>query len=368
MKKEYLAISLLILSWVATTNGAANLQSAGTGFSDEAKRLKEGIHQLAENSKATAKEYADVVGKTIHFGQSPDAGDRFYSSTKEANKDESLGEWYKFIDDSFAVLNEGEKKDSSAADWARLREELKKLKPPTGTGSQPEQKNKKNKNKNDQKKDKNSRRDKKDSQGGQEDQDQKDGQKGEKEGEGEGQDDSQSPPSQGKGGQGKDGEGSSEKSEGKQPQDGDKEGKGQKEAKGKSKDPNGVKDFSSSKEGEGKMRDRAKEDDLKPIQDKGAGFGDLSQEKKDQEKKSESVSQGSVGTDKKENQKEAPAGMRMVGGGTGKKEKDGFNTPSGLEAMARLDQVRQSDSPALLQQRLQPKDQQPSPGVSGKPW
>jgi hypothetical protein len=116
------------------------------------------------------------------------------------------------------------------------------------------------------------------------------------------------------------------------------------------------------------MRDRAKEDDLKPIQDKGAGFGDLSQEKKDQEKKSESVSQGSVGTDKKENQKEAPAGMRMVGGGTGKKEKDGFNTPSGLEAMARLDQVRQSDSPALLQQRLQPKDQQPSPGVSGKPW
>jgi hypothetical protein len=363
MKKEYLAISLLIFSWVATTNGAANLQSAGTGFSDEAKRLKEGIHQLAENSKATAKEYADVVGKTIHFGQSPDAGDRFYSSTKEANKDESLGEWYKFIDDSFAVLDEGEKKDSSAADWARLREELKKLKPPTGTGPTPEQKNK---NKNDQKKDKNSGQGKKDSQGDKGNQDKKDGQKGEKEGEG--QDDSQSPPSHGKGGQGKDGEGSSENSGENQPQDGDKEGKGQKEAKGKSKDPNGVKDFSSSKEGEGKMRDRAKEDDLNPIQDKGAGFGDLAKEKKDQEKKAEAVSQASVGTDKKENQKEAPAGMRMVGGGTGKKEKDGFNTPSGLEAMARLDQVRQSDSPALLQQRLQPKDQQPSPGVSGKPW
>jgi len=116
------------------------------------------------------------------------------------------------------------------------------------------------------------------------------------------------------------------------------------------------------------MRDRAKEDDLNPIQDKGGGFGDLGKEKKDQEKKSEPVAQGAAGSNKKESPKEAPPGMRMVGGGTGKKEKEGFNTPSALEAMARLDQVRQSDSPALLQQRLQPKDQQPSPGVSGKPW
>jgi hypothetical protein len=94
----------------------------------------------------------------------------------------------------------------------------------------------------------------------------------------------------------------------------------------------------------------------------------LGKEEKDQEKKPKNNTQATTGMEKKEKQKEAPSEMRMVGGGSGKKEKDGFSTPSGLEAMARLDQVRQSDSPALLQQRLQPKDQQPSPGVSGKPW
>ena len=362
MKKESLMLGLFIVGWVATTSGEANFQGQKSGFSDEAKKLQEGVQQLAENSKSNAKDYANVVEKTIRFGQSPDAGDRFYSSTNPKNKEEGLGEWYKFIDDSFAVLDEGEKKDSRAADWPRLRDELKKLKPPAGASNQPEQKKKKDKG--DQKKDKQSGQEKSDSQQGKGDQQKQDGQKGE----GEGEDNSQSPPSQGSGGQGKEGQGSSENQEGGQPKDGEKEGRGQKEAKEKGKDPNGVKDFSSSKEGEGKMRNRAKEDDLNAIQDKGAGFGDLGKEKNDQDKKPDQGAQASAASEKKERQKEAPEGMRMVGGGTGKKEKDGFNTPSGLEAIARLDQVRQSDSPALLQQRLQPKDQQPSPVVTGKPW
>jgi len=329
--------------------------------------LRQTVAVLAEKIQPPASDYARMAEETIRFGSEPESVSRLNSPSAKATDPQQP--WRNMVGDALAGVDAGERKDPRAADWKSLREQLQKLQPPPPPQDQKQKSSKKDKEqKKDSKKDKNSRQDKKDSQGGQEDQDQKDGQKGEKEGEGEGQDDSQSPPSQGKGGQGKDGEDSSEKSEGKQPQDGDKEGKGQKEAKGKSKDPNGVKDFSSSKEGEGKMRDRAKEDDLNPIQDQGAGFGGLAKEKKDQEKKSESVSQASVGTDKKENQKEAPAGMRMVGGGTGKKEKDGFSTPAGLEAMARLDQVRQSDSPALLQQRLQPKDQQPSPGVSGKPW
>jgi hypothetical protein len=39
-----------------------------------------------------------------------------------------------------------------------------------------------------------------------------------------------------------------------------------------------------------------------------------------------------------------------------------------LEAMSRLEQVKQSDSPAILQQRLQPQDQRPQPSSLGKPW
>ena len=345
---------------------AAGLSPQGINPSSPPE-LRQTVAVLAEKIQPPASDYARMAEETIRFGSEPESVSKLNSTSSKATDPQQP--WRTMVGDALAGVDAGERNDPRAADWKSLREQLQKLQPPPPPQDQKQKSSKKDQEqKKDSKKDKNSRQDKKDSQGGKEDQDQKGGQKGENEGEGEGQDDSQSPPAKGKGGQGKDGEGSAEKSEGKQSQDGDKEGKGQKEAKGKSKDPNGVKDFSSSKEGEGKMRDRAKEDDLNPIQDQGAGFGGLAKEKKDQEKKAEAVAQASAGTDKKENQKEAPAGMRMVGGGTGKKEKDSFNTPSGLEAMARLDQVRQSDSPALLQQRLQPKDQQPSPGVSGKPW
>ena len=323
--------------------------------------LKQTVAALAERAKPPATDYAKMAEDTIRFGSDPNSISQINSG--EGQRNDPQRPWRNMVGDALAGVDVGERIDARAADWSNLREQLLKLQPPPPP---PQDKKQKSEDKKDQKEDKQSGQKKNNSQQGKGDQDKKNGQKGENEGEG--KDGSQNPPSQGKGGQGKDGEGASENSEGSQPQEGDKEAKGQKEAKGKSKDPSGGKDFSSSKEGEGKMRDRAKEDDLNPIQDQGAGFGDLGKEKKDQGKTASAGLPASTGTDKKDNPQEAPAGMRMVGGGTGKREKDGFNTPSGLEALARLDQVRQSDSPALLQQRLQPKDQPPSPGVSGKPW
>ena len=60
--------------------------------------------------------------------------------------------------------------------------------------------------------------------------------------------------------------------------------------------------------------------------------------------------------------------MTLVGGGSGKKASDKSSDPMTLEAMSRLEQVKQSDSPAILQQRLQPQDQRPQPSSLGKPW
>jgi hypothetical protein len=116
------------------------------------------------------------------------------------------------------------------------------------------------------------------------------------------------------------------------------------------------------------MKDRAKEEDLAPIQDQKAGFGDLGDEKKDKGKKEEGKGVAQGGEDSKKEGKEAPAGMRSVGGGSGKKKQDESTDAYTMEATARLDQVRQSDSPALLQQRLQPKDQRPSTSSTAKPW
>ena len=78
------------------------------------------------------------------------------------------------------------------------------------------------------------------------------------------------------------------------------------------------------------------------------------------------MAQGGKSGDKKE--KEAPAGTRVVGGGSGKKKQEESGDAYTTEANARLEQVRQSDSPALLQQRLQPKDQRPAASSNAKPW
>lgn len=360
MKKRIMVVVCALQGWGLVCQAEA--ASQGTGPQSPAA-LTQTVAALAEKTTPPAIDYAKMAEDTIRFGSDSEAVAKINSA--EMGGRDPQGPWRNMIGDALAGVDAGEKINAQAADWKSLREQLQKLQPPPPPPNKKQNSGKKPQNKKqDQKKDKQSGREKSDSQPERGDQEKQDGQKGE----GEGENDSQSPPSQGSGGQEKEGENSSENQNGSQSKDGKKEGQGQKEAKGKSKDPNAVKEFSSSKDGEGKMRDRAKEDDLSPIQDQGAGFGKLGQEKRDEGKNPGSDGQASAASEKREKQKEVPSGMRMVGGGTGKKEKGGFNTPSGLEAMARLDQVRQSDSPALLQQRLQPKDQQPSPGVTGKPW
>lgn len=327
--------------------------------------LKQTVATLAEKTAPPATDYAQMAEDTIRFGADPDAVSKINSGG--AHGTDPQRPWRNMIGDALAGVDEGEKLDPRAADWPSLRDQLRKLQPPPPPpqDKKPDRsKDKSQKQKQDQKKDKHSGQEKSDSQQGKGDEQKQDGQNAE----GEGGDDSQSPPSQGSGGQGKEGEGASEGQDGGQPKNGQKEDGGQKEAKGKGKDPHGIKDFSSSKQGEGKMRERAKEEDLKPMEDQGAGFGDLGQEKKEQDKKTTATGQMARPSEKKEKSPEAPEGMRMVGGGTGKKEKEGLANPGAIETMARLEQVRQSDSPALLQQRLQTKDQRPSPAAIGKPW
>jgi len=334
-----------------------------TSGENSASGLAAAVASMAEKEKKPAKDYAMMAEETIRFGQKPDAVDKLNESSK-GSKDEQAP-WRNMVGDALAGVDEGERIDKHAADWARLRDELKKLQPPTPHTSQ----QKKDSNKDSSEKDKKDK-DKKDKKSGdgkgdpQEQQSGK-GEKSEKKSEGGEGKDSQNPPTPGEGGQGGERGESKGKSEG---EGTETDGKGgdqkQQEAKGKGKDPNQIKDYSSSKEQEGTMRDRAKEDELAPIQDKDAGFGSMGEEKKKEAKKS----MGKGQDESKKSEKDAASGMRAVGGGTGKKKQEDSGDAYTVEATARLDQVRQSDSPALLQQRLQPKNQRPSPSSTAKPW
>ena len=113
------------------------------------------------------------------------------------------------------------------------------------------------------------------------------------------------------------------------------------------------------------MKERGRNEEMKGMEDDKAGFGDLGQEKKKAGKEPESGGSGQAAGEKTA---EAPSGMRRVGGGSGQKVNDKTGDPMTLEAMSRLDQVKQSDSPAILQQRIQTQDARPQPASSGKPW
>ncbi|NDF17003.1 MAG: hypothetical protein EB079_03415, partial [Verrucomicrobia bacterium] len=149
--------------------------------------------------------------------------------------------------------------------------------------------------------------------------------------------------------------------------EGDSEGPGQQnqEREDGGKDPNQIRDFSTSKAGEGQIKERGRNEEMKGLEDEKAGFGSLGQERKDG-KGQPGMAAGQGG--EKEQEQQAPPGMRVVGGGSGKKANDKTADPMTLEAMSRLEQVKQSDSPAILQQRLQPQDQRPQPSSLGKPW
>ena len=359
MRSEFLVTALFLFTGFAA--GSSAVPPAGGAGPDYASGLKTAVSALSEKKKKPATDYARMAEETIQFGGHPDAVQKLSASSRQG--EDPQAPWRGMVGDALAGVDEGERMDAKAADWPRLRDELKKLQPP------PPQKSDSSKSSKDQKQDKKQSQDKKSGKGKNEPQDQKGGQ-GEKSdnsqgGSGQEEKDSQSPPSSGQKGQGGQQGKPGGKNEGQGSEEDGKSGdeKQKQEAKGKSKDPNQVKDYSSSKEQEGTMRDR--ENEVAPIQDQGAGFSEMGQEKKDQGKPSGGMAQGG---EKKEKGKEAPEGMRMVGGGSGKKEKDGKESAFTLEANSRLEQVRQSDSPAILQQRLQPKDQRPSPSSTAKPW
>jgi len=339
---------------------AAQIQQGS--YTGEGQALIQGVQNLAENKKARSSEFKSVIQETIRFGGSPNAAERFYSSAREGSQDQAQGEWQKFIDDSFSILDEGEKRDPQDPDWSTLREQLSKLRPPPGVDSKPKpdkknsKKDQKQKDNEDKKQQKGSGQDKQQQSGEGQKSDQKDGGDGQ-----DGKGESQGPPSQGQPGKGnkKGGkeEGDSEGSSG--------QGDQQQQQSAGGKDPNAIRDFSNRKDGEGQMRDRGSNQDMKGMQDDKAGFGSMGQEKKEG-KEAQGMAAGQAG--EKEEKPTAPPGMRVVGGGSGQKANDKTSDPMTLEAMARLDQVKQSDSPAILQQRLQPQDQRPQPSSLGKPW
>lgn len=341
---------------VLATGTAAGAASAP----DSTEPLKAAVAIMADKKERKAPDYEQLALETLKFGSQPDSVKKLTSP--EENSKDPQAPWRDMVGDALAGVDEGERLDAKAADWPKLREDLKKLQPPP-----PPPSSKKHKSDRDKKKDKGDKdKDKKSGKGKGEPKDSKDkgenGEKGDKGDEGEGDQDSKTPPTPGSGGGKKQKGGKEGESQEESP-----EGEGGDQPKSKGKDPSKVKDFSSSKEGEGKMKERTKEEDLAPMQSKEAGFGSMGEGKDGKEGKDKK--QGMAGGDgKKEKGKEAPEGMRMVGGGSGQKENSKLTDPLTQESLARLEQVRQSDNPALIQQRLQPKDQRASPSSNAKPY
>ena len=337
----------------------ASTPATATPQSDISGSLRETVTALAEKAERPAGDYARMAEETISFGSKPEAIAEL--NKKVPDDTDPHAPWRNMVNDALSGVDEGERLDAKAADWPGLRERLKKLQPPppppSQGGSKKDKQDKNKRQKKDKKERKDSGKDKQEpaSEGGQQSKEQDGGQGQEGKGESEG------PPSQGQPGKGNQKGGQ---------QEGGAEGAGggkdqaQKEQAG-GKDPNQTREFSTGKEGEGQMKERGRNEEMKGIEDEKAGFGGLGQEKKEGGKEPKS---GGGGQMEGEQQAEAPAGMRRVGGGSGQKANDKTGDPMTLEAISRLDQVKQSDSPAILQQRIQIQDARPQPSSSGKPW
>lgn len=353
----FLMWGMLLALPIACLQGATN-PNPPTGQPGLGDALRQTVANLADKEKRPAADYARMAEETISFGGQPEAVNQL--KEKIPDSADPYAPWRNMVNDALAGVDEGEKADAKAANWPELREKLNKLQPPppppSGGGSGKEKKDQAKKQKKDKQQQKGSGQDKQQQSGQGQKSDQKDG--------GEGQDgkgESQGPPSQGQPGKGN-------KKGGKEEGDSDGssgQGEQQPQPSAGGKDPNEVRDFSNRKDGEGQMRDRGSNQDMKGMQDDKAGFGNMGQEKKEG-KEGQGMAEGQAG--EKEEKPTAPPGMRVVGGGSGQKANDKTSDPMTLEAMARLDQVKQSDSPAILQQRLQLQDQRPQPSSLGKPW
>jgi hypothetical protein len=349
------ALLILVLGSVSQLD-AANVPDSPQG-PDPSGTLRETVASLAEKQKRPAGDYARMAEETISFGSNPEAVTQLNGKVPDGA--DPHAPWRNVVNDALAGVDEGERIDSKAANWPELRERLKQLQPPppppSQGGSKKDKKDQKNQKK-DKKQQKGSGKDKQQQSGGgqkSEEQDQSGGEGAEGEGESEG------PPSQGQPGKGdkKGGQKGGESDEG-----GEGENQGQEKAS-RGKDPNQIQEFDTSKAGEGQMKERGRNEEMKGMEDEKAGFGSLGQDKKEGQEQP-----GGAGGPGGEERAEAPPGMRVVGGGSGQKASDKSSDPMTLEAMSRLEQVKQSDSPAILQQRLQPQDQRPQPSSLGKPW
>lgn len=88
----------------------------------------------SRKSRKPAQDYSLLAEETLRFGQRPDAVDKLNKATP--NTEDPQGPWRNMIGDALAGVDEGERMDAKAADWPRLREELKKLQPPRPPPSQ----------------------------------------------------------------------------------------------------------------------------------------------------------------------------------------------------------------------------------------
>ena len=349
------SLSLILLLGVSRLH-AANAPESPQG-PDFSGTLRETVASLAEKQKRPAGDYARMAEETISFGSNPEAVTQLNGKVPDGA--DPHAPWRNVVNDALAGVDEGERIDSKAANWPELRDRLKQLQPPppppSQGGSKKDKKDQKNQKK-DKQQQKGSGKDKQQQSGGgqkSQEQDQSGGEGAEGEGESEG------PPSQGQPGKGdkKGGKKGGESDEG-----GEGENQGQEKAS-RGKDPNQIQEFDTSKAGEGQMKERGRNEEMKGMEDEKAGFGSFGQDKKEgQEQPGGTAGQGG------EEKADAPPGMRVVGGGSGQKASDKSSDPMTLEAMSRLEQVKQSDSPAILQQRLQPQDQPPQPSSLGKPW
>ena len=298
------SVSLILLL------GMSRLYAANTPESpqgpDLSGTLRETVASLAEKQKRPAGDYAQMAQETISFGSNAEAVTQLNGKVPEGA--DPHAPWRNVVNDALAGVDEGERIDPKAANWPELRERLKQLQPPppppSQGGSKKDKKDQKNQKK-DKKQDKGSGKDKQQQSGGgqkSEEQDQSGGEGAEGEGESEG------PPSQGKPGKG-------DKKGGQKGGESDESGEGENQGQEKAsrgKDPNQIQEFDTSKAGEGQMKERGRNEEMKGMEDEKAGFGSLGQDKKEGQEQP-----GGAGAQGGEERAEAPAGMRVVGGGIG---------------------------------------------------
>jgi Ca-activated chloride channel homolog len=254
--------------------GAAHRALAEDSPADTfSKPLSTTVARLAEQPTVTAKDYSELAQTTITYGQ------RAKSAQQRAPE--------KVIEDALQAVDLGEKIDTKAAEWPRLRQELQELL----KKEEPPKQDQKNK---DQEKDK----DKKD-------QDQQ-------------KQDQQKDPQQ-------------------------------------NQDKNQQKDQDKEKSDQQKQNDQKQQPDQQnqpQKQNQQDAFGDM---KDKQEQKAQPKPQP------------PPSGTQKVGGQQEKKS-DEQQDPELAMPLQKLEQVRNQDSPAKLQQIMQGQQQQQKPKATAKDW